>query len=400
MPYCVGVYAMHLFLNGLAASAGGALTYLRNVIPHLSATTGLRTTVAVQPFLRPEFAALPRISLIEIQSPSGIARRFWQEQTVLPNLIRESGADVLISTGNIALRKSPIPQILLSRNALYTSKDFFRDLRTRSDYRLWMDTKIKGVIAKRSIHWADCAVAPSQAFAEELRAWTGEDVVAIYHGFDHESFFRSAEPLPDDISQKLESNRNALRLLFVSHYNYYRNFETLLRALPLLQGQLSDRKVVLFLTCRLTSIVNSGQYRVAEAASLMHRLGIEDQVIELGAVSYRFLHQLYRACDVYVTPAYAETFAHPLVEAMASGIPMVASDIKVHREICADTALYFSRFSPEELATQVRRVLSSPELQSQMSKSGENRSAEFSWEKHVGALLELSKKMLEQNRHG
>jgi len=36
---------MHLFLNGLAASAGGGLTYLRNVIPHLSSRTDLRTTV-------------------------------------------------------------------------------------------------------------------------------------------------------------------------------------------------------------------------------------------------------------------------------------------------------------------------------------------------------------------
>ena len=64
-------------------------------------------------------------------------------------------------------------------------------------------------------------------------------------------------------------------------------------------------------------------------------------VVELGAVPYSLLHQVYRECDIYVTPAYAESFAHPLVEAMASGLPIVASDLAVHREICQDAAIYF-----------------------------------------------------------
>ena len=51
---------MHLFLNGLAASAGGGLTYLRNVLPHLSAREGVQVTAAVNPQLRREFSGLPR----------------------------------------------------------------------------------------------------------------------------------------------------------------------------------------------------------------------------------------------------------------------------------------------------------------------------------------------------
>ena len=62
--------------------------------------------------------------------------------------------------------------------------------------------------------------------------------------------------------------------------------------------------------------------------------------------------------DVYVSAAYTETFAHPLVEAMASGIPVVASDIPVHREICADAAKYFPTFSAQALAQVTAQVLS------------------------------------------
>jgi len=105
---------MHLFLNGLAASAGGGLTYLRNVLPHLSARPAVQVTAAVNPQLRREFPGLPRVSLPEINFRTGMVSRFWQEQTSLAAAIRRSGADVLLSVGNFALRKSPVPLILLS----------------------------------------------------------------------------------------------------------------------------------------------------------------------------------------------------------------------------------------------------------------------------------------------
>jgi len=381
---------IHLFLNGLAASAGGGLTYLRNVVPHLSARGDVGATVAVNPPLRQELGDLPNISVLELETLGGAARRFWQEQTVLPRLIRRSGADVLISVGNFALRRSPVPQILLSRNSLYTCGDFFRDLRGRGDYSLWFDTYIKGVFARRSIHWADGTVAPSEAFAEELRRWSGVHVAAIHHGFDAENFFRDNTPLPANIQQKLDLAKGALRLLYVSHYNYYRNFETLLRAVPLLRERLGARKVRLLLTCKLKSEENPGSYRAEAAAVLVTRLGINDCVVELGSVPHHLLHHVYRACDIYVTPAYTESFAHPLVEAMACGLPVVASDLAVHREICGQAALYFPRFSPEALASNVVSIAISPALAKNLTRCGTQRSQDFSWHKHVDQVVALA----------
>jgi len=386
---------MHLFLNGLAASAGGGLTYLRNVLPHLSSRPGVRTTVAASATLKRELGELPNITWAEVKTNHGAAVRFCQEQFLLPRLIRRSGANVLISAGNFALRNSPVPQILLSGNSLYTSADFYRDLRTRGDYHLWLDTRVKGVFAKRSVHWADCTVAPSRAFAEELRRWTGVPVLSIRHGFNRNTFCEDASALLAETQQKLDSAKGALRLLFVSHYNYYRNFETLLRAIPLIQARLNKtglgkRRVVLFLTCKLRSQANPGSYRAEPAAALVQQLGIADHVVELGAIPYRLLHHVYHACDTYVTPAYAETFAHPLVEAMASGMPLVAAELPVHREVCGDAALYFQRFSPQELAEQVLRLEASPDLRKALVEHSRARSHDFSWEKHIEEMLCLA----------
>jgi glycosyltransferase involved in cell wall biosynthesis len=381
---------MHLFLNCLAASAASGLTYVRNVVPHLSRRPELRATLALSPSLRNGLGNPSNISFVEMEIPAGAAGRFFWEQSLLPRMIRRSGADVLISTGNFAIRRSPVPQVLLSGNSLYTSSDFYSDLRARRAYRIWLDTRVRGFFARRSVRWADCTVAPSKAFADTLRGWTRGNVVSIYHGFDPKMFFRDNTGLPSTIQDKIDSGKNALRLIFVSHYNYYRNFETLLRALPHIREGLRGRDVQLFLTCKLSSEENSGSYRPEAAAALVKRLGVSDQVVELGAVPYHLLQHVIRACDVYVTPAYTETFAHPLVEAMACGLPIVASDLPVHREICGDAAAYFPRFSSQLLAERIVQIGQSSELRTKLAECGLKRSREFSWRDHVDQIVALA----------
>lgn len=384
---------IHVFINAISASAGGGLTYVRNVLPHLVARDDVHTTVLVSELFYAEIRECDGLTLVRTNCPTGSARRLWYEQWELPGVISQSGANVLLSPGNFALYRSPVPQILLSRNALYISSDFVRDLRLRGDYGLWLDTEAKGTLARWSVRAADCTVAPSAAFAKELRQWTGEDVVAIHHGFDRELFFGDSSPLSHDAQAQMAATEGSLRLLFVSHYNYYRNFETLLHAIAIVKQKLYPRTVRLVLTCTLNSKDNRGDYRAESAAALVKQLGIGREIVELGSVPYASLHNLYRACNLYVTPSYAETFAHPLVEAMASGLPVVGSDLPVHREICGDAAVYFPRFSAEALAQRVIQASQSPEQTAAMREMGLIRSQSFSWGKHVDALLQVARRL-------
>jgi glycosyltransferase involved in cell wall biosynthesis len=385
---------MHLFLDASAASSGSGPTYIRNVLPHLARRDDVRATVLLSPELCREFQSTGNISVLEFKPAGGnAALRFWATQHLVPGLIAQSGADVLISAGNFALFRSPVPQILLSGNALYTSEDFFRDLRQRGHYGLWLDTKIKAWFAKKSVQMAGCTIAPSRAFADELERWTGVKVMAVHHGFDRDVFFRDESLLPS-LAASLARAADELRLLFVSHYNYYRNFETLFRALAILKKQVPQSRFKLYLTCRLEGDANPGSYRPELAARLVEDLGIKDDVIQLGAVPYSQLHYVYQACDVYVTPAYVETFAHPLVEAMASGLPVVASDLKVHREVCGDAALYFPALSPEAMVKQIVVIAGSRERSTVLSRQGSKRAQDFSWQKHVETVVGLAALML------
>ena len=381
---------MHIFLNALAASAASGLTYVRNVVPHLASRADIKATVLVSHSLRKELADAPNVALEVAAEGYSTARRFWYEQRELPTLLRRSGADILISAGNFAIRHSPVPQILLSGNALYFSKEFARDLLQRGEWRPWLDLKIRSWFANRSIHWADCTVAPSEAFARQLEAWSDRSVRAVHHGFDEKLFRADSGTVPAELLRKLAATDGNLRLLHVSHYNYFRNFETLFRALPLLKKQLPGRNVKLVLTCELRPSADTATYDPRAAAALIRDLGIEHDVVQLGVVPYRLVHHVYRACDFYVTAAYSESFAHPTVEAMSCGLPIVASELAVHREICQDAALYAPCFSPEVFAHHVAELAQRSELAARMSARGPEHAHNFSWRKHVDELLTIA----------
>ena len=159
-------------------------------------------------------------------------------------------------------------------------------------------------------------------------------------------------PWPADIRQKLELEpEDALRLLYVSHYNYYRNFETLLRALPRV-ARAAGRPETQTLS-HLPAAFGRQSWKLSRPGGCgPGRSNSGSRTSWWSWVRSRIpcCTSVYRECNMYVAPAYAESFAHPLVEAMASGLPVVAADSAVHREICQDAALYFPRFSPEALA--------------------------------------------------
>src|SRR5579884_928106 len=176
---------MHLFINACGATVGGGITYLRNVLPHLASCPDLRVTLLVSGRLGGDVRVPEGIALVQLpDGPFGTPGRFLREQILVPRLIRRCAADVLLSTGNFAVLRSPVPQILLSRNALYVSDDFSRDLIRRCRYAMWVDTNIRACLAKYSVRSATCTVAPSAAFAHELQNWAGRRVRVVHHGFD------------------------------------------------------------------------------------------------------------------------------------------------------------------------------------------------------------------------
>jgi glycosyltransferase involved in cell wall biosynthesis len=96
-------------------------------------------------------------------------------------------------------------------------------------------------------------------------------------------------------------------------------------------------------------------------------------------VSEADLAELYARALAMVYPSFGEGFGLPLVEAMASGCPVVASERPSLPEVGGDAALYASPDDPAELADRLLRVLRDPELRETMVARGARRAAELTW---------------------
>src|SRR6266480_1661648 len=97
------------------------------------------------------------------------------------------------------------------------------------------------------------------------------------------------------------------------------------------------------------------------------------RVVMLGSVSYERLPPYHAAADAFVAPATGrESFGYILVEAMAAGLPVVASDIPGYREVVGDghDALLVPPGDPGALAEGLRKVLTDAELARRLGEAG------------------------------
>jgi phosphatidylinositol alpha-mannosyltransferase len=101
-----------------------------------------------------------------------------------------------------------------------------------------------------------------------------------------------------------------------------------------------------------------------------------------GTVPNAEIHHIHAACDLYLGPSTGgESFGYVLVEAMAAGLPVVASDTPGYDEVVRDgvDGLLVPPSDPAALADSAARVLDDPALADRLRSAGRERAARFDW---------------------
>jgi glycosyltransferase involved in cell wall biosynthesis len=168
-------------------------------------------------------------------------------------------------------------------------------------------------------------------------------------------------------------------ILHVGHSGFYKNIEAILCALPLVQVQLE--RPVRF--CKVGGRLTLSQQE------LIAKLGISGSVETLGTLSDNALAQVYRTSDVLVMPSLHEGFGLPILEAMASGTPVVASNRGSLPEVVGDAGLIVEPDDIEAIADAVVRLITDPKVRDEMIARGIDRSGQFTWERTARATLDV-----------
>ncbi len=174
------------------------------------------------------------------------------------------------------------------------------------------------------------------------------------------------------------------RLLYVGLMIPRKSVVTLVDALALLRRSGLDFRAVL---------AGDGPER-ARLRARADRLGIGALVEFPGRVREEDLPALYRGADLFVFPSIKEGFGLVMVEAMACGLPVVASDAPPMPEVVGEAGLFFRHEDPADLAAVLLRVLRDSELRRRLGTEGVRRVRErFIWSRIAERTIEIYREL-------
>ena len=113
-----------------------------------------------------------------------------------------------------------------------------------------------------------------------------------------------------------------------------------------------------------------------------------DQIIFTGFITDTQLANLYKSCAIFVYPSYSEGFGLPVLEAMASGAPVLAANAASIPEILNYEEALFDPFNETELTSKIKKSLTDKRFRMNLIEKGKKRADEFSWEASAKKILE------------
>jgi glycosyltransferase involved in cell wall biosynthesis len=344
-----------IFINALHAKTGGGLTYLRALLPRLAACREAEIHLGLHKDQLDLFSPLdPRIRLQLFDFKDGFVRRLIWEQLVLPWHAWKLAA-VTFSPANFGPLLAPRPVVLL-RNAL----DVSAQDRRLGKKLYW---QALGLMTWLSLWAAPRALAVSSYARDRLAFGFKEKTAIVHHGVETLRFH------PDGKARERF-------LLAVGDLTVQKNFHTLIEAMTALPGlelRIAGRRVDEDYAQRLEERIRD--------------LGLEKRVVLLGPQPTEALAGLYRQCAFFVFSSTVETFGNPLLEAMASGCPILCARAAAMPEILGEAGLYFDPGLVDDLTAQIRRLLENEALRQDLGQRALQRSKAFSWDQTARQTL-------------
>ena len=178
-------------------------------------------------------------------------------------------------------------------------------------------------------------------------------------------------------------------ILFVGRIEPLKGVDILINAASLLESDVEC-------TVLVVGGDESSQAEVAELRGLARDRGIEHRVAFVGAVDHEMLPLYYNAADVCVVPSHYESFGLVAVEAMASGVPVVASRVGGLMGTVKDgeTGYLIPWLCPEPFAERIELLLENEPLRQNLGEAAREAMARYRWENVASAVLQLYQTLL------
>ena len=214
---------------------------------------------------------------------------------------------------------------------------------------------------------------------------TGEKIEVVHNGIDE--VFR--EPLDDDAIVRWMRNLSLEQpyILFVGNRKPHKNLDNVVKAFA---RALEINDFPHTLVC-----VGGRSAIDAKVRQRAEQLGIGDRLLLLGHVAQEALPAVYQGASLFLYPTLYEGFGLPVVEAMASNVPVITSNTSSLKEIAAGYADLVNPVDVEAMARTIVHCVCDADHRQSLSRLGRRRSQDFNWRQAAEQTLDIYRRTLE-----
>lgn len=358
---------IRVLINAFSARLGGGQTYLTNLLEFLP-----EEMLAEVYILAPDSLEIPEqrsnIHRVRVHWPvkNPVGRAIW-EKMFLRKLARTLEADVLFCPGGLIGPRASrdCRSVMAFQNMM--PFDLIQRKRYPLGYTRVRNWLLKGVTL-RSMAKADKVICISEFGRQVIERHAPElsgKTAVIPHGVGA-SFRRERAERPEWLPREDY-------ILYVSILDVYKAQIEVLRAFALLKLRRRKKEKLVFAGPQ-------SPYYTKKVRKEIKRLGLENDVLLAGPVPYTELPALYQNALINIFASECENCPNILLEALASGRPLFASNRPPMPELGGDAAIYFDPSAPAELAEKLLAVIDDPTRLKELSAKARTRSQLYDWE--------------------
>jgi glycosyltransferase involved in cell wall biosynthesis len=325
----------------------------------------------------PRLAALKSMKNVHFIFPSGIWRflsSFWRVLFIKPDLIAES-VDIYHGLSNelpFGIRKTGIKSVVTIHDLIFIRYPEHYRMIERLIHR-WKLRKYRYAC----LH-ADKIIAVSECTKRDIISFFNippDKIEVVYQGC-HPIFSKPVlQDKKDEITKKYKLQKRFI--LYVGSIVIRKNLLTAVHSLVEV-----DQDVCLVAIGQKSSYQKKVETFIAE-------YGLFDRVFIYNHVPFDELPAFYQLASVFVLPSVYEGFGIPVIEALSSGLPVIAATGSCLEEAGGEHSLYVDPYDHQSLAKQINRVLNEPELASTMSEKGKQYVRRFLDQETAQKLLRV-----------
>lgn len=300
---------------------------------------------------------------------------FW----VLPSYLRKNPVDIYLTqyiTPFFVPKKIKIATIIHD-----ISFNFY------PQFIKWSDLFFLKLLIPISLKRADKIIGVSKFTHDEVIKYYNvkPEKVTWVHNAVSEGFLK--QEVSAEIIEKIKNKYSLPEkyILYLGTLQPRKNIVTLLEAYNLEQKKLGDMKLVI--------AGGKGHNFDRNIEKFIKKYKMGKNVIMPGYIPEEDKAVLIKSAVIFVFPSLYEGFGIPILEAMAAGTPVIASNIAPHKEIAGDAALFFNPNISGELAQHVTELAKSQVLREKLIAEGLRQAQKFSWEKTAGKMVEIFESM-------